>query len=84
MGFVAVSAPRAHLPLKGGGRMHWLRVAKLMQPGGGRHRLRKFDLDALLRDPHPNPPPFRGREHTEIAALLCVNRNGIRSSMRCP
>ena len=66
----------ANLPLKGGGRL--LRYAK---QSGGDQKLRRSSLShALSRDPHPNPPPFRGRAHTEFAACTDANSTGNRFS----
>jgi hypothetical protein len=51
------ASPRAYLPLNGGGR-----GAKRIGWGS----MAKFD-------PHPDPPPFRGREHALPAALAETN-----------
>jgi hypothetical protein len=61
-GLSHVVAPQVYLPLKGGGRF-----AK--QTGWGS----LIPIPCKL-DPHPNPPPFRGREHAARVAPHAITR----------
>src|SRR5262245_39517067 len=57
-----MTLPRLHLPLKGGGR-------RAKRAGWGSYgNLREAD-------PHPNPPPFRGRERTAGGARISLQEN---------
>jgi ATP-dependent helicase Lhr and Lhr-like helicase len=64
------------LPLKGGGR-HAERAGK------GSVEQDRSDVSTTSDDPHPNPPPFRGRGPTEDAAagkVISTGRSIIRPS----
>jgi len=58
---ISASHKLGHLPLK----------------GGGRERSERVGVNGSACDPHPDPPPFRGRERTECAARFTGTRFSV-------